>query len=355
MADENKDQPIVPQKDVASRFADVQLPQEDGEKPANLNLDATVGDDGITVDPAIKAKEEADKALQDAADEEAKKKEAEEKQAAEAAGKDPAQALDGDGKPLEAAGKKQELTPFHEHPDWKKSQEEKQELRDTVNQLKGQVDALLKSKETTTDEKKVAVKTAEERLEEDYKNGWRPASRLEEIQRNNQYIREELEAKELAKKEEDATQQSSSNDVQKEITGIIDTTMEEMKLSEDDEKKVFKQVKDWTDSGLFKINKGNIGSALKEAADRLKLKGEIGQVVKTPEEIAKDEEAKKTADEKITLEKKTKEDEEAKKKAANSRINRGSNGAGQANAPEKKPLAKLRRSLDDVVYENRDM
>lgn len=358
--DDNKNPIPQPARDLSSRLAEVSIPNEDADKPADINLNPNEGDEGVIADPDQKAKEEQEKLDAEKAEAEKQNQEDAKKTTGEN-NPDPTADDPGGKSNQEDLGKKQELTPFHEHPDWKKSQEEKQELRDTVNRLQGQVDALLKSKETTQEEKKEAIKTAEERLAEDYKNGWRPQSRLEEIERNNKYIREELAAREKAKQDEDNEKKQQLTDTQEEIFKIIGSTMDDLKkeinLSPEDETKVFKQVDEWANKGLIKVNKDNMPEALKMAATQLKAAGLIGvqpKTEKTKEEQEKEAEEQKAAEEKVAAEKKSKEEADAKRKQTLSRINR-SNTTTDKSIPEKKPLAKLRRSLDDVVYEHQDM
>lgn len=342
-------------------FDSIELPEEEGSKPAEINLNPDMGDEGVAASEEIKKAEaaQAEKDQKTKEDKEAADAKAlEEKKAADAKaeadkGKTPKQIKTEEdaaeaAKKEEEEKKKKELTPFHQHPDWIKKEKETQELRDQVNELKGQVNAMLSSKGTTKEEKTSAVKSATERMREDNKNGWEPKDRVEEFERYNKYLAEELKAKEDAKAEEAKTSKNELSDIQKEISAAVDSTMSELKLSPADEEKVLKKTNELAQKGVLQANAKTVGDALRLVHDQMKATGEIGVVAKTAEQIAADEEATKKAEE----DKKKADEEKKKQDATNARINRNGNAENNGGKTEKKPLAKLRRSLDDVVLEH---
>lgn len=332
-------------------LASIQLPEEDADKPAEINLTITEGDEGVSAnDPENKETDEAKKAADANA---AKEKEAADKKAADDATKTPEQ-VKAESDAAAKAEEDKKLTPFHEHPDWKKMEERLKTAEDRATQAeiaaaeaKGKADALLESKGTTTTEKQSAAKSATERMKEDAKNGWEPKDRMEEFERYNTYLAEELEAKEKAKTDEATTQTTEITKRREAILNSINTTTTELGLSETESEAVIKRTNELIQQKVITPSPDAIGAAIKYVHSSMKAAGELAPA-KTAEQI----EAERVATEKAAADKKAAEDAAARQKNTNSKISRGSNGSNTATIPEKKPLAKLRRSLDDIVLEN---
>jgi hypothetical protein len=157
-------------------------------------------------------------------------------------------------------------------------QKEKKDLEDELLIMKGQIKTLTETNKPSTEEKKEIQKSAEERLQEDVENGWKPTSQLEIITRGMKYMREEMlntQKTQEAKKVEAA---NKVEETKKQIIKQIDDTFAELATSDPlikDEKvqeKVLDQVNKWRAAGMAGISVQTI----KIAYDFLKSKNQLG-------------------------------------------------------------------------------
>lgn len=318
--DKNKpeENPVLPPKTIEQRFDSIQLPPEDGEKPADINLDVSEGDDGIGK-PTKKIDGDEDKP-------EEKEENLEEEKKPEVAEED----------------EDKKLPPFHEHPDWKKMKQENDSLKEQYEALNKELSEIKKNTATTPEEKK-EIKTAEERIQEDIDNGWTPKSQLELLQRNNEYSRQERAEREQAEKAEreqkEIQNKEKIEEQKKAMQKAVDTAVTELQLAADEEEKVYSLVQEWAKQGTIQVSPKTIGKQLELARDVIRNQAQKPSD-ENPNQDPEPEDQEHKKEQKI----------EARKKA-NSRISRSS-GSGKNTQPEKKPLSKLRRSLDDIVLES---
>lgn len=234
----------------------------------------------------------------------------------------------------------EKLTPFHEHPDWKKMQEKNESQTAELNQLKGQIDALMKTQNApSAAETKAAVKTTEERLQEDVANGWQPQSQMDIALRQTQYLREEMEAKAKAESERKEKEKNDQNttieEARKEFTKAVDDAFTPFSLSGEQEKLVSDQISAWRDAGTVQLNARTIGGLVKTAHELLTAQGKL---TATPAP------ATPPAD-----------PEKDKKKEVAQKIVRNNSNNNNVNANQKKPIADLHKSLDEIVAEQGSM
>lgn len=324
MPEETKQQPHLKIRS----FDDIQLPEEDKNKPAEIDLNSPDGDEGTTGE----VKEGAQKV---------ETTKTGEQKPAEPAPEKPAEVKPEDKKPDE------KLPPFHEHPDWKKMQEEKQQLEKEVAEMRGKIDVLTKT--VTPAQQQQSLKTAEERLAEDIKNGWQPASQAEMLQRGMKYMREEMEQRQTLQKEKEQEQQDEQQKRQAETVKKMESTLAEVGvINPEEQKKVYDLVETWRKNGT------SISfDTLKVAAENLKLKGEIGKApaptTTEPETDpaptdGKPQKAEQTAEQKAA--------EEARI-AANKHVNKPQGGSKPEGEETKMPAIKNghKKDLDSIVLE----
>lgn len=123
------------------------------------------------------------------------------------------------------------LTPFHEHPDWKKMQEEKHELELKLARLEGRVDA---SQQSVKEEKlpyASVTEMAKDLMAKKKASGWEPQS-AEEVAMVTQQLFED--ARQAFANQDTKTQQETQQHQQQEIVN----TVKELGLAADESKPV---------------------------------------------------------------------------------------------------------------------
>ncbi len=307
-------------------LSNINLPEDDANKPADIVTDQNVGDEGVITDPneskKVETKPDDTTTTQDEPKDEVNKKD------------------EVIAKPGDDGNKVDEKFPeFHKHPDWIKMQEKAkkaEELENKLAHMQGQVDAMLKSKEITTEEKKEARKSAEDRIQEDLQNGWAPKTQLEIVNRSMKYLREELVEAQKEEETKKLSEKQTFETEQKEFTASVENVVETLKINDDGQRKVFEQITAWQEKGILPKNltKQNVGGAIEHAYDYLSSKGLIASTTPTAPKV----EAKKSVEE---------------KKDVNSRISRTSSTGGSNNmSTGKRPVNQLRRSLDQIVLDH---
>lgn len=309
-------------------FDDIKLPEEDANKKADIKPDA---DDVAVPDNAAKPAEsnDAQPATPAAADNAAQPDNTANSDAPPAENKGDEKvppATDG-GEPDKKADPV--LTPFHEHPDWKKMQERVRAAEEEVQRVKqanAQPDPYAGLSVTEITKKLIAQKIEKEK--------WEPKDQLELAEA---WDAKKAEAQKIVDERNERTQSESTAKAKEQI----EDKLTQLNITDQAEKdKVIGLVRTWASQGL------NVSiQAFDIAAENLRLKGEIGrpgqaQPVSTPQPAAvNDEENKK---------------QEATKQAqadANRKIAR-SKPAGEQSPKSKISYKELHgKDLDTIVLE----
>lgn len=337
-------------------LSDVNLPAEDADKPADVDFTSPEGDEGIVDEGVVEASmatlpeenkedakpiEDSNKQTDTSKNESGKESTADSKPAEDAKPVDEVKPKDdAGGFPSVDDSKKEELTAFHEHPDWKK-------MQDKVENLTKQLEEATKAKGVTEEAAETATKNAVEKTNEEIarlkKEGWDPKS-VEEYSKKQleiyaKYSQEEmLTAIEDRKKKEDQVAQSATD----EKTAFLDNANTAFKaegVTELKEKEaVAAKLKEWTDSGIVSPNSKNIEKIISTIVDNLKTAGTIG---KSPASIENPQ---------ITTEEKTKQDAVAKEKNDTNSIISTGGSEGESIDPQKKSYKDLHgSSLSSIV------
>lgn len=342
-------------------LSSVQLPPEDANKPAELDFNPA-GDEGVVNNDAAdkntpllpedreglttklgpaegesqetpgEVKPEEKTTKQPAVDPD--KKEEDKKTAPESAETGEKK----DDLPKDGEKTEEKPAPFHEHPDWKKTQEEKHQLELDKARLEGRIEAMEKRGQITEDQKieiKSAAKIAEEAVEKKLGDGWKPRDQLELNRVYGEELEKALDAKQAEKTAQEAKQQEQFEERRKEIQKQVENVYTEFGIvDENEQNKVANLAMQWAKDGTanWSIN------TLKLAADHLKAKGEILKP-KAPEPKAV-----------------TPPDGETKtqnKNDVNKRISRPTSEGGATTTPAKKSIGEMRRqTLDDIVLKS---
>lgn len=305
-------------------LADIQLPAEDANKPVDIDpneidegytlkeggqltdqeLLATLNDDNYTA-PKEEEKKVDEKTV------ETTPPAKEEPPTVDAPAVADQAAVSADGSAVDPtkepdAAVDDKLTPFHQHPDWIKSQDEINKLKERNAYLEGFKEA--KTPEEKQEERKSAAQLAEQKLREKVQSGWQPTDRAEEIRVYNEFFEEELTKKNAAEQKLAAENQTKleekRNEVSTQISTIIaDTYKETNVITDTDKETVAALAQEWRNKGLYTITPTNVGEVLKIAATQLRAEGKIGKVdvkptiaPKTDEELAAEKVAKEEKD-----------------------------------------------------------
>lgn len=327
---------------------DIQLPEDDGVKPAEVNLDPNIGDEGVVADPDEKKEDKKEEVKETSKeDENPDDKKEEVKDGDEKKEIDPNETEeekkareDKEAKDAEDKKKKEDeekLTPFHEHPDWKKMVAEREEDKKVIEKLTTQIDTIMKVKGIDAEEKETMVVTAKERIKKDLEAGWKPADQLELVEKYGEYLKEEIGQQKEAEKKVADEQEAKRNEAVQEAEKQINTFWTENKVEDAAVKdQVLKLVLDWKADGT--IPTPTVGT-LKLAYDVLKSRGEL----KTEKKEDKKPEKADGAD------KKTKEELDKKKEVLKKAVKPTSSG-DKPNQDGKKAYSSMaKRSLDDIV------
>lgn len=226
--------------------------------------------------------------------------------------------------------------PFHEHPDWKKSQEEKRQLEIEKAKLEGKLEAMEKRGDISEDKKeeiKSAAQIAEEAINKKLEEGWKPKDAIEVNRAYGEALERALDAKQAAKEKAANEEQSRLKDEQQKIYDQMDGIYKELGVeTQADQDKIAALANKWIQEG--KVNR-NIG-ALQLAGDYLKAKGEIGKATEVkvnPKPIVDNNEENK------------------KREETNRRISRPT-GEGGSGKPQTRSIKELRsKDLDQIVLE----
>ena len=311
---------------------DIRIPDEDADKPADINLDPNVGDDGIgggeDIDPNKKVETKSEDNKETPPD---PAKPADDPNKPADPSKDPV--TDPDKKPED--DKKDTLPPFHEHPDWIKSQEEKKQLETKLANLEGKIEILTQGNKGIDNVKENAQVTAKAKIQEKLDAGWKPETQLEVVETYGDFLLEEIESKLKAKDEAENKAKQEMASREKEISKQVDDTLDKLEIKDDkDRDAVINQVLAWKNEGM-----GISIKTLEVAADLIKSKGIIGKppvTEPTPED--KDKADKEAAD------KKARED-------ANKLINRPKSD-GDKTTPQKGNYKDIHtKDLDTIIAE----
>lgn len=309
---------------------DITIPEDDKDKPADIEKDINKGDDGVVeelpnADKTTDKKEETtEPEKKDETSDGGETKDTDEKETKTTEDDAKKEPVD-DGKKEES---KKELSPFHEHEDWKKLQAEKKELELKVARLEGRVDS------TTAKDTPVnpyagmsPAEAASKRIRDEYKDKkFEPKDQLEVTERYEKY-----------KLEFEQQEQEKRNAYKEKISKQIDNTFTELGVTDNKTRdKVMSKVAEWMNEGMAGVSV----KTLKVAHDYLKKTGELDEKQETPKTENPPAPAKQ---ETTTTDKKTE---------TNSKISR-SGSAGGENKGESKYLVKNARnkSLDTIVLE----
>lgn len=235
----------------------------------------------------------------------------------------------------------EKLSPFHEHPDWKKMQEKneslekaKQEMETTIAEMKGKVETLLAT--TPPAQQQTANTTARERIQEDIKNGWQPKDTLEVVEKFGDYLKEELETKQKIEAEKVIKDKEVQDKAAEELrTGIVKTFEENGVSDPADWQKVTDTVIEWTNKGALQRGPAAVGIVIQHLKATGQLTGTTSNTppaAPTPSPVSTP-----PAD---------------NKDATNNRIGKPNSGGGNNNAP-KAPLVKngYAKDVDTIVLE----
>lgn len=299
-------------------LSDIQIPPEDANKPAEIDITSPEGDDKPQDPPAAPAAPPVEDKPADPPEPsntpvEENKPDEESNTDTPAAPSDP---------PADTGWKAEDG--FHNHPDWKKREQQLKELQDEVERLKTAKPAPVPSPDDNLSPEALAEKRVREAAAENP-----PKDQLE---LNRRYT-EELSKINSERAEQLQTRQAEA---MKQGQKMIDDKLDQLSITDEaDRKKVREKVQAWYKQGIeVNVNSFDI------AAENLRLKGEI----KDPSKPAAppQTEASKLQE---------KADQEARDKA-NKRISRPkSDGKG---GDKKSPISykKLHTmNLDEIVAE----
>lgn len=308
-------------------LSDITLPEDDKNKPAELPLAPDDQKTELEEKNGSQPVEKKEDVIEDKKEtteapgkpEEAKPGEPEKKEEVKVEDKKP------DQKPPE----EKELTPFHEHPDWKKMQKENQELRDQLNQLKGKVEVT--TAEKTDDDPYAALpprKAAIARVRQEILDKkFNPKDQLELEERV-------LDLQDEYTEKQKTQEKKKLEEVKTKIEKQIDDTMVEMGVTDPgQQEKIIGLVNKWRSEGMAGISV----QTLKVAKLYLEKTGELNAPI-TPSEKKED----------LKPEEKK---EEAKKPDANSKIVRKSGGGTPPTKSQFTLKNGVNKSLDQLTTE----
>ncbi len=313
---------------------DIEIPKEDADKPADIDTSPGGADPGVADDPKDAPKEGDEDNVEEEETEDDKDKEEEKDSPDE---KDQTKEGDEEEEEDEEDPDDKELTPFHEHPDWKKMVKSREEDKTLITKLEGQVELLTQQKGLTAEGKEAAVKSADDRIQEDIDNGWEPKDHLELTKRYGQYLRDDIDRQRKEEEKKQAEENNQLEENKKKAGEQINEFFEENKVvSQEDKDLVLEQVIKWRDEGY--VPNPTVGT-LKLAFQHLKEAGKLGGSQPKPK--------KKEGEEK-----KEKEAADKKKKTLKKTSRpKGGDGGGER-GDGKKPYSKLAQSsIDDIVTE----
>ena len=310
-------------------LTDITLPDADKEAPADLNLNINEGDEGVAADKGVDEKEQNETKPAETVS----KDESGETGTPDAGSKPPEDVSTGkdetkpdtETKPPadeadESKKKEEPLTPFHEHPDWKKMQER----LERVEQENADLKAVKETPKETEENQKSLQDQAREIVRKKIDEGWTPKDQVEISLEVNGVYTELLQKENKLEEQKKIKEADALEDRRKEVAKQVDDTLDKLELkSESDREKVIDQVNKWKDKGMTVSV-----ATLEIAADYLKTKGELGEKPAAPE----------------------KTQEEQKKEDVNRKISRPSSSGDKTNTKAKNSYKEMHgTTLDDII------
>ena len=250
----------------------IQIPEADADKPAEINLTPGVGDEGVgesgepaaPVVPVVEETKPDDKLAEPPAKE------------PETTPADPEKKTEP---PVDPAPTEKPADP---QPDPEKSDKPQNALPtpvetkpdERVAKLEGQVETLTKLQNQPKAE--TPIKSVRERMAEKVASGWKPADRIEEMEVYRQ-IEKDVDT------EIKAVEEKRVQEVTQRIQTVRDQTLESLQVKDEkDVVAVESFVLEQRNKGLWKITETNLADALKLAHEHLTATGKIG-TAKTPD------------------------------------------------------------------------
>lgn len=292
----------------------------DGEKPADIPPDDRADEE--TKDTPLDTKQNEEKA-DTKPDDQASSSDVpsdDTKPDAEDASKDTEKAEDTSTEDTKGDDKKSEpsLTPFHEHPDWKKMQDRLKLAEERAEQAERKAtEAQAATRANPEYQGLSAAQIATKEVEKKAAGGWKPKDQLEVSEAYATALEKAQEYVASQKKSQEDVAAQSTTAVQKQV----DAKFEELGIADEaDRKKVQNLVIGWGNSGAhITLDTFDV------AAQQLRIKGEIGQ--KLPDKPTQTDTSKQT--EKKTQEEKADANRKLSKKkpdgdgASKSKVNYG--------------------------------